>query len=175
LPGNFALSTGAPIAISPDNWSNDFTASSDAGAQEDVSYETEADSIETAQIGTDAHAESPGAGVTDGGARAVSAVSSAGTAAAQSAPAAAAATSAARPAQATRPGRSGNIDQQQSAKVFDQLTNELVITSVALLGPWFCRRWRRLKPSRQILRLQARQMKTHRKPRRRGARMARKP
>ena len=39
----------------------------------------------------------------------------------------------ARPTQASRPGRSGNIDQQQSTSVFDQLTAEVVITSVAIV------------------------------------------
>ncbi|MGC6534807.1 MAG: hypothetical protein ACON4V_04600, partial [Parvibaculales bacterium] len=146
LPSGFSLSTGSDITISPDSWSGDGSSQGEADSDEISDFDSDGDSLEAeAVVGElragDAAGQQPQADSGARGSSSAAAGQSAGAAAAASSAASGAAAAqpvaaagpAARSGQASRPGRSGNIDQQQSTSVFDQLTAEVVITSVAIV------------------------------------------
>lgn len=135
LPSGYALNTAAPIALTPDNWHEPVSGPSETRNEDGGGYDTTAETDAQNALLEGFRVGDAGVLPADVAARTVGTISPTTPAVAstnavtQIAPSSFAA---ARPAQATRPGRAGNIDQQQNAKVFDQLTNSLVITSVAI-------------------------------------------
>ena len=142
LPTGFSLSGGSSITISPDSWSTDDAGGADTDGDDISDFESDADSLDAELVTSELRTNDAGpqqADASRGSSSAAAGVSGGAVGAAQSAASNAAAGQAApapptaRPTQASRPGRSGNIDQQQTTTVFDQLTAEVVITSVAIV------------------------------------------
>jgi hypothetical protein len=133
LPSGFALSGGQTIAISPERWSDDSETSRDNEADGFSDFDGDSDSLQAEAVIGELRAgdiAQPQFDAPRAGSAATSATSS-GAAAAATQPITAAAPIA-RASQTARPGRAGNIDQQQSTNVFDQLAGEVVIASVTI-------------------------------------------
>ena len=136
MPSGCSLSSGPAISFSDDSWRETGDQTGRDGNTDGIDFDDDGNTLEAAAIISKARTGNATPQQIDAtrSAAPVSVGQPAGavTASATAQPIAAAGP-AARPAQASRPGRSGNIDQQQSSNVFDQLTAEAVITSVALV------------------------------------------
>lgn len=137
LPNGYALSAATPIAITPDSWHEPVSGPSETRDDEGGGYEANSEIDTPNSILEGLRVSEAGVLPSDIAARTVGTITPTTPAVAstnavtQIAPSSFGGANA-RPGQATRPGRAGNIDQQQNAKVFDQLTNSLVISSVAI-------------------------------------------